>query len=68
MEANALVKALILSAEVLEEDGHGPFLVVGGFKVVREAAPGEFCRELWHVARRSADGSDPGTCKSMAVW
>jgi len=67
-EANALVKALIPAAEVLEEGGHGLLLVLRAFKVVREAAARESRCDLRQIVRRSADGGDIGTCKSVAMW
>jgi hypothetical protein len=66
-DANALVLALILVLEGLdlEEAGHVLLLVVRAQEVVREAAAGDARRDLWQVARRSANGSDPGTCGSV---
>ena len=68
-DANALVLSLIhvLEGLDLKEAGHGPLLVVWAHKIFREATAGEACRELWHGARRSANGSDGGTCGSVAV-
>jgi len=64
---NALAKALIPVAEVLDEGGHGPLLAARAWKVVREAAAGEARRELRQVASCSADRNDPGTYESVAV-
>ena len=66
-EANALVKAFILVAEVLEEGGHSPQLVGRAREVVRKAAAGERSCDLRLVVRRSADGGYIGTCQSMAM-
>jgi hypothetical protein len=62
-DANPLEQAPILVVEVLdpEEVGHGLLLVVWARKEVREAAAGEARRDLWQIARRSANGSDQGT-------
>src|ERR1700761_773454 len=68
MEANALEKALILVAQLLEEGGHGLVLVRRAIKVVREAATGHSRSPLRIKLRRPADGSDIGTYESMAMW
>ncbi len=67
-EANALVKALILAAEVLEVEGRGLLLVSRAQKIVREASAGESRCDLRLVTCRSADGGDIGTCQSVAMW
>src|SRR6266702_364335 len=61
--ANALVKAVILVAEVLEEGRHDLSLVGLPRKVSRETATGDNCR-LLRVSRRAADASDKGTCEN----
>jgi hypothetical protein len=70
MDTNALVHALILIAEVLEEGGHDLFLVKWAGKVVRESAAREPRRNFWFVVHRSANGSDIGACGSviMSLW
>jgi hypothetical protein len=65
---NALVEAAILMADLLDEGGHRQLLVVRARKEDREAAAGDARCDLWHVVRCSANGSDVGTCKSVAVW
>ena len=59
----------MLVADVPDEGGHGLLLVEWDWKVVREAAAGEGRCDLWPGAdpRRSADGSDIGTCESVGV-
>ena len=57
----------MLASNVPEEGGDSLFLVVGAFKVVREAAAGETRCDLRPVTRRSADDSEPWTCKSVAM-
>jgi hypothetical protein len=61
---DALVKAVILAAEVLKEGDHDVVLEKRSRKVGREAATGDLCGYLW-VAAGSADASDPGTCKRV---
>ena len=45
--ANALVHALILIAKVSEEGGHDLLLELRAQKYVREAAAGDWRRNLW---------------------
>ncbi len=65
---NTLVQAGILAAETLEEGGHSNVLVEGAREIVRESAPGDVRRDLWDMARRAADASDPGTCETATMW
>jgi hypothetical protein len=72
--SNALVVASIPIAEYLEEDGYGAVLIVTGTaggraqEECREAAPGEASCDLGCMELRTADTSDPGTCKITTVW
>src|ERR1700761_800896 len=65
-EEDALVKAVILAAEVLEEGGHGDVLVRRLRKVLPEAAAGETRCYLRVVACGCTNASDPGTFESVA--
>ncbi len=66
--ASALVEAGILAALDLEEFGHDSLLVRRARKVEREAASGDFRRDLGIVACRATDASDVGTCETKAIW
>jgi hypothetical protein len=73
--ANALVVAIILLAEFIEEISHLGVLVLSiliARKVCREAAPGDVICDLHQgvgcFKLRTTDTSDPGTCKITTVW
>src|ERR1700761_5387982 len=65
-EEDALVKAVILTAEVLEEGGHGDVLVRRLREVLREAAAGGNPCHLPVVACGCTNAGDPGTFESVA--
>ena len=67
MEKNKLVQADVLAAETLEEGGNGKSLVERAPKKYRESARGDVRRNFGKKARRAADASDPGTCKTVTM-
>ena len=65
---NALVEAAILAAKVLEEYRNSIVLVFRARKMVREADPRDLRSDFRELVRRSANGCDPGTCKTVMIW
>ncbi len=63
----ALVRALILAAELLQGGGHSIVLVPRAREAVREA-PRDARRDLGALARRAAHASHIGTCETVAMW
>ena len=64
---NARVITTVHIAQTQDEGVHLVCLVILGFKVIRETAPGEDARDLGFYSRRTADTSDRGTYEIMTV-